>query len=307
MAKDGGGNPISGANVHFTSSRLDYFDFFVTNNAVTDSNGVATVQLKSRTIGQTTVHANVEGIDLYNTVNVNFVEKTMVDEARRYLDNSSDLSGVYWFYRDNVSDVNSTSTEEGIIYGFGNKDDINMYVNYKMKKNNDKVPKPRKWADYIYKTGLDITEYNGSDPEKKPWRYWAGIDCSGLVQRCANITGYSRIPLLTNQTGSEPYRVDGAINDFYNSYYSDQITTNVGQTPNFNLIQEGDVIGILSGSTYVHWVFVSIKGGNAYNTWVIHAYGGGTDASEWKVIETTLSKIFDDDPTLKFTTFRLKL
>jgi hypothetical protein len=310
-AKDGGGNPISGVNVHFTSSRGDYDDFFVTNNTVTDSNGIATVQLKSRTEGPTTVHANVEGIDLYNTVNVNFVEKTIVDEAVRYLDTSADLNNVSWFYRNTTSDVNSTKTAKGIIYSYGNKDDINMFVNYKMKANSNKIPKPQKWSDYIYKTGLDIKEYNaGIDPTG----YWAGIDCSGLVQRCANAVGYSTsvVPSLTDHYESQPYWVDNAFNRFHETSRSDQITSNCGSPADFNTIAQNDVIGFYSliSGKYLHWVIVSSVGEDENTTQIIHAYGGDRfGADKWKVIETSLYDVscdFNGNNNYWFDVYRLK-
>jgi len=150
-------------------------------------------------------------------------------------------------------------------------------------------PGAQNWAGYLYKTGLFYDEYvNGI----KPWGFWAGIDCSGLVQRCANAAGYTRVPILSDATYSEPYHVEGTmINTFNDPQYSSTVTSS--SNLDFDLIEVGDIIHFsanLALDRPQHYAIVYQKGYSLSELLVIHTNGGGLDAWHHKVKMSQLSE-----------------
>jgi len=261
-ARDSAGNVLASRNVTFSSSRGQR-DIFSDTFMITNSQGVAETRVRSGYVGQCQISAMVDNITLTSRALITFAalppsakQQAMVNEAARYSNCAS-----WWYFRRSIDDtVGPPPQNKGIIYSFGNKDSIELF-NRKLQKS----PSAQNWADYLYKTGLFYEEYiSGTSPTG----YWAGIDCSGLVQRCANIAGYNRIPILQDIIGTEPYHVGNEINNFNSSQYSYLLTSSSNFDP--LPIQPGDIVHF-PGSPQ-HWAIVSGTGLTLYDITIIHAY-----------------------------------
>jgi len=280
VAKDSGGHLLSSRNVTFSSNR-ETQDIFSDTFVITNSEGIAQTCVKSNYAGQAVISGMIDNVLINSTAKINFVSlgnpQGIVAEAQRYKNCAS-----YWYFRKSIKDETGSPPQNmGIIYSFGNKDSIELFNN-KLSKS----PSAKNWAEYLYKTGLDYDEYYGKDAEKKPWRYWAGIDCTGLIQRCANAAGYTKVDTLQDISNSEPYHVKGEINDF--KPYSYLVTSS--NNLDYDLIEAGDIIHFPTVSGPVqHFAIVCQKGYSLDEILVIHANGGGADAWQWKVISSKLS------------------
>lgn len=191
----------------------------------------------------------------------------IVDEAKKY-----STASYTWYYRSNAADTESTTIGTGIIYSYGSKDDLSLFGK-KMTVNSGAT----KWSEYKYKTGRFATEAGGY--------YWAGIDCSGLVQRCAS--PYTKLPGFTNKDTIEPYYVEGtaiACSDLGSSSYAELILSGNKQSTNLSVVAIGDLV-LWSG----HSALVSkIEGNTSGKIYVINALGDEKNPERRKVIEIRL-------------------
>jgi cell wall-associated NlpC family hydrolase len=283
VAKDFSDAPLVGKIVMFTSSRGS-LDQFSVQNAATDANGIVTTQVRSSSPGTSAIAAIVDGVTLSNTAQINFAAvgnpAGLVAEAQRYVNCAS-----WWYFRRDITDTIGPPPQNcGVIYSYGNKDDIALF-NMKLNKS----PGAQNWAGYLYKTGLFYEEWD----ENKPYGYWAGIDCSGLVQRCANAAGYKRIPVIINITGGEPFRVDPTtvMNRFYETAYSTFITGMSGSL-DYSLIKVGDIIHFpsLGGGAPQHYAIVA-NIDNMYDPEIINAYFDPNEPFNRRVLKFNLSRI----------------
>ncbi len=294
VAKDSNGNVLPGRNVSFSSSRGSK-DVFTDTFVVTDPQGVAETSVSSNISGQSEISAMAGNVVLNSKATVTFNspspsnrQMAMVNEAQRY-----DHCASWWYYRKYLGDDNSTSGTSGVIYSFGNKDSIELF-NKKLQRS----PNAQNWAGYLYETGLFYNEwkqwfYQGQ-AKYSPFGLWAGIDCSGLIQRCANAAGYSRIPYIVDYSGSDPYHVSPENNIIINNFNDPKYSVLVTSSGDLNLdsVQVGDIVHFpaLGQDIPQHWGIISaVNGSSLDQIMVINAYGGGTDASIHKVREMSLS------------------
>ncbi len=216
--------------------------------------------------------------------------QVMVTEAWKYVNNSR-----YWLGRQNEDDlIGYVCFMQGVAYSYGNKD---TYGHFNTKINASGFTYcPDYWYEYTnhYKPGLHTTEIDWSS--SKSWGYplkWAGIDCSGLVQRCAYKAGYKDIPNIG----------DGKINEWggYISSgdfpgYSDYICNQKGSYTN---VKVGDIVLYPGHIVLVSDVSEAIQKTNINKVLIIQANGG-----PWWVRKVTESEI--TEPGYSFTIRRLK-
>ena len=213
------------------------------------------------------------------------VPEKLVSEAYSYVNNYR-----YWMGRRGIDDLYGfVCFLQGVAYSYGNKD---TYLHFTQKIDAAGYPYcPDYWYQYTnyYKPGLHKEEYDrGTAWTKGAWEYlpkWAGIDCSGLVQRCAYAAGYN-VPNIGNgefnQWGGE-LRARDFVN--YADKICDQSETNITK------IKIGDIV--LYGLSYEHIAIIVDTSGapSIENIKVLHAYGGTTyDWSERVTLESEITK-----------------
>lgn len=169
----------------------------------------------------------------------------MVKEAERYY-NYTSLYG--WYVRTSATDTTGQYYDVGMPYSFGNKDTPEDF--------DDKIVIDElensiaQWSDYNlcdYVVGLLYDEwanYKQSDPNYLPSN-WAGIDCSGLVQRCAYAGGYR-----FDDKSYQGNIGDGEFNSFggeiysqdFNKYFTEWITDDVNLYYDYDKVKAGDIV-----------------------------------------------------------------
>ncbi len=205
--------------------------------------------------------------------------RMLVDEALRYMNftdewwgrktkypgyRSGQCSGnclCYQFKKDSPNDE-----YYGVAYSFGNKDTPEDFFNKISSALNPQNNVDCKWGKYkAYKPGLHSDEYWYYRNNITSWvdslKKWAGIDCSGLVQRCA----YAAKP---GSAIDIPYI--GGFNEFGGELSISQLKnrTTVINHNNWNEIWNGDIVFYPS-----HVVIISDKGTSQDDAYVIHSCG----------------------------------
>jgi hypothetical protein len=251
--------------------------------------------------------------ELYNNVVKVFID-AMIAEAYSYTNDNTSFKG------------RSGMDRVGVSYSYGSNDNLIEYGNVATNKT---------YAPYPYPTGVPYDTYRGDvgtvdsgkqyaglkQDEKSVWdsyfntvscdqitdhkfysQYWAGIDCSGFVQRVINAAD----PIITSDNGVPPVviKVDN-LDDYsivcntsgrylakrtwvgyYFDYFSDYRVTKYLALPTsgsdrerlLKLIKKGD---LMRYSGHISIVYSKKWGESEYiNTLgtlydIIHAYGGG--------------------------------
>lgn len=209
----------------------------------------------------------------------------MVKEAERYYNYYYDPG---WLVRTSATDTIGDWYYSGMPYSYGNKDTIEHFVT-KMDADGSVIS----WDEYSsYKTGLLTSETNWDDPNYMPTK-WAGIDCSGFVQRCAYAAGYrfSGVSWEGNIGNGQFNTFGGEIysQDFKN-YFSQWITDNYSN--DVDLIEPGDIV-IYSG----HVAMVSTIEGSVVK--VLNSLGAFDYDPPYQVVECKIG-----DPYSLFNVYR---
>ena len=129
---------------------------------------------------------------------------------------------------------------------------------------------PFYWYEYTnyYKPGLHSSGIDWTS--SKSWGYpprWAGIDCSGLVQRCAYAAGYD-IPNIGNGKFN---KWGGEISSGDFIFYSTNICDQNGDV---NKVKVGDIVLYNGHIAIVSDIDMAVKENNIYKIKIIQANGG---------------------------------
>lgn len=138
----------------------------------------------------------------------------------------------------------------GAPYSWGGKEFPDEIVN-KLKINGT----VNNWRDYYntkvkYPTNLDASEscYDYERGPENPQK-WVGVDCSGLVEKCATLSGL--------------------IYDYHNSLIISK--GDFRGAENFRDVREGDILVLLRDGVIVHFGLISKKGPTIETTYMIHS------------------------------------
>ncbi|MBS4015814.1 MAG: hypothetical protein KGZ86_05215 [Candidatus Latescibacteria bacterium] len=127
------------------------------------------------------------------------------------------------------------------------------------------------WAVYnAFKPGLHRDEYNYYNSNNM-WRsiyLWAGIDCNGLVQRCAYAAGFwfNDVYYWGNIGNGEFNYIKGELSiDSITKYTNPVDTSTINWSTN---VKVGDIV------IYAHHIgIISFVGTSSTSAWMIHACG----------------------------------
>ena len=169
---------------------------------------------------------------------------------RIYIENYiTPIKGNLREYPDNLYNISSL-VEFGAPYSWGGKDFPDV-IAQKIKENG----KVSLWQDYYndktkHPTNLDALEscYDSSRGPENPYN-WTGVDCSGLIEKCADLSGliydYHNSPIISN-------------GDFRGA-------------KNFLNVKEGDVLVLLRDNSICHFGLISRKGMTIDTTYMIQS------------------------------------
>ena len=199
------------------------------------------------------INAKVTYIDPYKAF-VSFAktyqEFSFPWHKRIYIDNYiTPIKGNLRKFPDSLYNIPSL-VEFGAPYSWGGKDfpdDILSKLN-----SNGKVSL---WQDYYndkskHPTNLDALEscYDLSKGPENPYN-WTGVDCSGLIEKCAELSGL--------------------IYDYHNSPIISE--GDFRGAKNFSNVEEGDVLVLLRDNNICHFGMISRKGLTVEKTYMIHS------------------------------------
>jgi hypothetical protein len=172
-------------------------------------------------------------------------------QKRIYIENYiSPIKGNIKKYPENNYEVNST-VSFGAPYSWGGKD-FPENIASKIKANGS----VQTWREYYndktkHPTNLDANEsmYDFKKGPENPSK-WAGVDCSGLVEKSSYLAG-----LVYDYKNAPPKISKG---DFRGA-------------KNFTSVKEGDIFVLLRDNTIVHFGIISKKGPTINTTFMIHS------------------------------------
>jgi hypothetical protein len=167
----------------------------------------------------------------------------------------------------------------GAPYSWGGKQTLQIIFSKLTKNTQIGEVKPSNFQD-VYAQKNSMCPPNLDEGESRwdyqpglesPW-YWAGVDCSGILEKCCEYAGLVWDWRDVNVIASGDYR----------------------GTEGFNDVKAGDILILKRGGSVVHFGVISQKGFNLPTTYMIHSawftnYRYNTNTVQ-KVIETSITE-----------------
>ncbi|MGQ9628783.1 MAG: hypothetical protein ACUVXI_00525 [bacterium] len=176
----------------------------------------------------------------------------LAKEALRWVDFASPKGEAWysraWFESKDNYDLLGYFHDRGVAYSYGGKDTPDFFYRKLSLSRKASGRNALSWTDYAadfkrdsFSVGLESREIDWEDPKYAP-PSWAGVDCSGFVQRAAYAAGY-RFPgkLYEGNIGNGEFnRFGGEMSVMEFKEYAKPITTS--QNLRLENVKRGDLI-----------------------------------------------------------------